>query len=156
MLEYIPTRQVHRRLTEGWEMVSKTPGDYAALMAPPKGWEQVSRDSDAMSCLYRNDAGKLMRLDGRRTHGAPKVKHEKCTLAGCDGQHWARGFCQKHYKRFRATGHPQFICKPGPKAHGECDFPKCRRKSTALGLCNRHYLRYRAAERRANELLEAA
>lgn len=147
MLEYIPVRQVRQRLSEGWQIVSQEEGDYAALMRVPAGWEPVFRNSGDMARHY---------VDGGKVRAVAKTRNTQCTLPDCDGKHHARGYCTKHYRRFKITGSPRFVCKPGPRAHGECDFPKCRRKSTALGMCNRHYLRYRAAEKRAFQCVEVA
>lgn len=143
MLEFIPSKQVPQRLTEGWQIVSRNRGDYAALMHAPDGWEAVGRNTGDMARHYLDDAGKVQRIK--------RGLYTTCTVAECNEKHHGIGYCQKHYRRFKVTGSPRFVCKPGPRAHGECDFPKCRRKSTALGLCNRHYLRYRAADRKLAE-----
>lgn len=144
MLEFIPSKQVPQRISEGWQIVSRNRGDYAALMHAPKGWEPVWRNTGDMAVHY-------LPLGSIKVQRIKRGLYTTCTMPGCDGRHQALGYCQKHYRRFKTTGSPQFVCKPGPKAHGECDFPKCRRKSVAKGLCNRHYLRYRAADRKLAE-----
>lgn len=156
-LEFIPSKSVAEYLSRGWSVASQEDGDYAALMCAPEGWEQVTRSSDrGVSMLYRDASGRLLRLDGKPTHGRTKIKHHKCTMPGCAELHHGLGFCQKHYKRAKHRGHPRLVCRPGPAPHGKCDMPSCSNKSVAHGLCNKHYLRYRQAEKRMNELLEAA
>ena len=78
MLEFIPSRQVPQRLSEGWQIASSKEGDYAALMDPPPGWlPQILR------------ASKKPRL---------------CSIEDCDGVHYAHSLCRKHYKRVRDNG----------------------------------------------------
>lgn len=60
-----------------------------------------------------------------------------CMNDECDGKHFARGFCRRHYQRW---------CKANPDAvgkHGKnpemCVSRGCDLKPTARGLCKRHY-----------------
>ena len=32
-----------------------------------------------------------------------------CSLPDCDGKHHARGWCQKHYQRWRTHGDPETV-----------------------------------------------
>jgi hypothetical protein len=32
-----------------------------------------------------------------------------CTVAECDVKHWAKGFCRKHYKRWRKNGTAELL-----------------------------------------------
>mgnify|MGYP003588338986 CR=1 FL=1 len=45
-----------------------------------------------------------------------------CSVEGCDGKHYARGYCRYHYNR-KMT----------------CDIPNCPDTHYARGLCKRHY-----------------
>ena len=129
MLEYIPTRQVHQRLTEGWEMVSKEPGDYAALMQAPQGWEPPLLDNTKP---YRT-----------------------CSMPGCDGVHKAGGYCVKHYGRFKRHGNPNIVL-PKAKPAGNCSEDGCQKPHKGNGLCHMHFQRAWKAKRRAFQCREAA
>lgn len=38
-----------------------------------------------------------------------------CSVTGCKNSHFGRGYCQKHYNRWRAHGDPNIVLKsPGP------------------------------------------
>jgi len=38
-----------------------------------------------------------------------------CYIDGCGNPIAAKGLCSKHYRRFRAHGSPDIVCKKGPK-----------------------------------------
>lgn len=78
MLEFIPSRQVSQRLSEGWKIFSYNEGDYAAVMYAPPGW--------------------LPRL--LRASKKPRL----CSIEDCGGVHYAHNLCRKHYKRVRDNG----------------------------------------------------
>jgi len=121
MLEFIPSRQVPQRLSEGWQIVSHNRGDYAALMHAPEGWEPVVVPTESISLLYRVD-GVFKRLDGKKP-----IKREGdrrvliCRLPDCDRKHYGAGFCRKHYHRLKKNGHPRIV-----RAAGRPKKIKCR------------------------------
>lgn len=39
----------------------------------------------------------------------------RCDVDDCEEKHEARGFCRKHYRRFRLTGDPHTVLKRGRK-----------------------------------------
>jgi hypothetical protein len=121
MLEYIPTRQVHQRLSEGWEMVSREPGDYAALMQAPEGWEPP-------------------RLDDTKPF-------RTCSIQNCDSKHYAHGYCDKHHKRVLRLGTPTLPCK----VKYECSEAGCHKQRRSRGLCEMHLSRVRRKEKSANK-----
>lgn len=57
-----------------------------------------------------------------------------CSIEGCGNRHFARGWCNKHYKRWRAHGDP--LWEPSPRV---CTVAGCDRVHRARGLCDRHY-----------------
>ena len=62
-----------------------------------------------------------------------KISKKKriCQVEGCENIHYGRGFCSKHYTKFRAKG----CFGLGTCEAGGCDAPIHGR-----GLCNRHYI----------------
>lgn len=34
------------------------------------------------------------------------VTERKCSIPGCDGERWSRGWCRRHYQRWRYHGSP--------------------------------------------------
>jgi len=52
--------------------------------------------------------------------GTQRVSAQVCAVEGCEGQHKARGYCHKHYQRWRKHGDPHIKSKPGSPA------PLCR------------------------------
>lgn len=63
-----------------------------------------------------------------------------CSVDGCDGKVLARGWCGKHYQRWRVHGDPFAPPRPpGPAARLSCSVEGCDGLSNARGLCGRHY-----------------
>lgn len=61
-----------------------------------------------------------------------------CSVDGCPAPHEARGYCNKHYLRWRKTGDPLAGARLLVNM-GECRVEECGRKSLARGLCRPHY-----------------
>lgn len=61
-----------------------------------------------------------------------------CSVVGCDDPHYARGFCSKHYQRWKsANGYPK-----GPRRQrGTCSIDGCEKPHNTDGLCHMHWLR---------------
>ena len=60
------------------------------------------------------------------------MTHDRCTIDGCERDHLARGWCQRHYNRWRTTGDPlrTLIAPPGEPmayflAHVDDDIDAC-------------------------------
>lgn len=130
MLEFIPTKQVLQRLSEGWEMVDHKPGCYTALMRAPEGWEPQLLDN--------------------------KKPFRTCSVKGCAGKHRARGFCTLHYDRFKRYGDPHTLLPKGRKLHVGCTEPGCQNVHRGHGLCHKHLQRAQKAAKCAFECAEAA
>ena len=59
-----------------------------------------------------------------------------CKVDGCNNQHEAKGYCNKHYKKWRRCGDPLF-----EKYVEYCTIPGCQEKHLANGHCIKHYTR---------------
>ncbi len=67
-----------------------------------------------------------------------------CFIDGCGRSHYARGWCEKHYKRWRTHDDPErvlLVIRPGP-IDGRCTVDQCQRPTHARGWCNKHYMRW--------------
>lgn len=65
-----------------------------------------------------------------------------CSVNPCDRQHYAKGFCGPHWRRWKKTG------DPGPaeiRGYGVevCSFTGCGRPHSCKGLCPSHYAQAR-------------
>ena len=69
---------------------------------------------------------------------------KKCSVIGCESPHLAKGFCVKHYCRFRKTGDPLGIKKyhRRPMAYHKCSVDGCEGQGRTRGLCPTHYQRF--------------
>jgi hypothetical protein len=56
-----------------------------------------------------------------------------CSVEGCEGKHEARGFCAKHYQRFKRS--PEFGAAP-------CSVSDCSSPTWSRGWCEAHYQRW--------------
>lgn len=71
-----------------------------------------------------------------------------CTIDDCTNVHYARGWCMKHYTRWRSHGDPtivkrrlqDYVVKPRPC----CAVDGCDLIVHGLGYCNRHYRRLKS------------
>jgi len=71
------------------------------------------------------------------------VRERICSAEGCEAAARARGLCNMHYCRARASGllipqprKPARLAAPGQRA---CSVPECGRPHLARGLCTTHY-----------------
>lgn len=82
-----------------------------------------------------------------------RVKREKapCSIDGCEGVTYARGWCAKHYARWLRHGDPQVALPPGVAAgtksplHQRCAVDGCSHLGPYVkGYCGAHYGRLKA------------
>lgn len=62
-----------------------------------------------------------------------------CTIDGCGQAHRARGWCAKHWTRWRTHGDPTVTLYPGK---GQCAVADCTARATARDWCATHYTRW--------------
>lgn len=63
-----------------------------------------------------------------------------CNIENCSNKIAARGWCWKHYARWRKHGDPLYVLKPKERP---CDVSGCEDFAKSRGLCTRHYLKFR-------------
>lgn len=57
-----------------------------------------------------------------------------CTITGCKGNHYGKGYCVMHYKRFIRHGDPLYV-----RPVKLCGVDGRGKNHLALGFCGRHY-----------------
>lgn len=62
----------------------------------------------------------------------------RCSIAGCDGMHEARGWCGKHYQRWRHTGDPLAPDRRGKHMAGRCREQNPAWKGDDIGYLSLH------------------
>lgn len=62
-----------------------------------------------------------------------------CSVPKCEGKHYGRGMCWKHYLRMRRHGTTDLLVRP-PE---QCSVQACEEKPYGNGLCNKHWQRVR-------------
>lgn len=75
------------------------------------------------------------------------MAEKTCSVDGCENEltgKTARGFCNKHYHRFRKYGNPLHEVNEIKKKHPEfCSVEGCTGKYNSKGFCIKHYERFR-------------
>lgn len=73
-----------------------------------------------------------------------------CSVEGCEGDHEARGLCNRHYHSLRRYGDPLFSVLPPRRS--TCSVDGCTSKHSAKGLCVSHYSMERNSSRRTGPI----
>ena len=66
-----------------------------------------------------------------------------CSLAHCSKPARARGWCNRHYKRWRRHGDPRQLLQRQRPQPPVCTLAGCDRKPHARGWCHKHWERWR-------------
>ena len=74
-----------------------------------------------------------------------------CSVPDCEERHRAKGFCGKHYQRWKRYGDPLERRRPAPAtemssasgSQNACSVDGCDRLKYGRGLCNMHWQRWR-------------
>ena len=73
----------------------------------------------------------------------PRAEAE-CSVVGCEKLAVTRGFCPKHYQRWRRNGDPGPAGRLPRAADHECPIEGCDKPQFAQGLCKNHYQQMRS------------
>ena len=64
-----------------------------------------------------------------------------CSIDGCERDVKAKGYCNKHYRRFNKYGNPLYTVIN--RDHDDiCSIEGCEGKHLSKGFCNKHYQRF--------------
>lgn len=63
-----------------------------------------------------------------------------CQVTGCDTQPVARGWCEKHYRRWKKHGDPLMTLRT--ERDGPCSVEDCEEPPKARGYCKKHHDRF--------------
>ncbi len=66
-----------------------------------------------------------------------------CSVNECDGPVVARGWCTKHYCRWKSSGDPLIVRKRQPGPVKACSIGGCEKRVFGHGWCSMHYARWR-------------
>ena len=67
-----------------------------------------------------------------------------CSIEGCDGPRYVRGWCSAHYVRWRLTGGTGSVEVARRRGGRACSVDGCERRHQAQGWCQMHYQRWLA------------
>lgn len=75
----------------------------------------------------------------------PNPVRRPCSVEGCESTATTRGWCPKHYTRWKATGDPLAKKRVGrpPGIRRPCAISECGGVAVTRGLCPKHYARRR-------------
>jgi hypothetical protein len=66
------------------------------------------------------------------------VKIDGCSVEGCEGDHFGKGYCNLHYNRMRRSGTTDLVLTRKTRL---CEIDGCDRKHFSSGCCEMHYRR---------------
>lgn len=66
-----------------------------------------------------------------------------CSVNGCLNKSACRGFCHKHYWRFKKYGDPNITTRPRYVGQVKCKIEGCGKPARTQFMCNTHYDRFR-------------
>lgn len=70
------------------------------------------------------------------------MTRKQCSIDGCGRDHFARGWCQRHYQRWTRTGDPQADRPIRNYGQRKCAVPNCNRRHDQNGYCMAHRRRW--------------
>lgn len=73
--------------------------------------------------------------------GEIDVANSTCKENGCVAPHLARGWCSKHYKRWRKHGDPAYVRPLSDDSSSLCTVVDCNANARKAGLCGAHHHR---------------
>lgn len=70
-------------------------------------------------------------------------KRKACSVEGCETPAVARGWCNRHYQRWRSKGDPGPASNAPSPGDLPCTIDGCEAPQRSLGYCSKHYIRHR-------------
>lgn len=68
---------------------------------------------------------------------------EPCQVEGCEKPSNAKGYCGKHYVRWRKYGDPTYRKRKTPECEKECIIEGCDRPRRSRGYCANHWKKWK-------------
>jgi hypothetical protein len=101
----------------------------------------MKEERDGTSCVV---AAEHYSADGDANH-VGLCPRRPCTVGGCAAVSRARGYCSKHYERWRKHGDTSVVARPRPpsRVRRPCSIARCSKPAKARGWCAMHYRRWR-------------
>ena len=65
---------------------------------------------------------------------------KQCSVESCNSVAWCRGWCSKHYSRWKRYGEPETT---KTKVRGLCSIQDCGKPHAGKGFCGKHLRRFR-------------
>ena len=65
-----------------------------------------------------------------------------CEVKNCGGKHCARGYCQKHYYRYKQYGNPLGSREDFKNKGKKCKIEICENDATRKEMCDKHYRKF--------------
>lgn len=73
----------------------------------------------------------------------PQPPAPECSIDGCDAPARTRGWCTRHYYRWKRHGDPLAVTVREPIPLVPCSVDGCDRTAQTKGWCSMHYARWR-------------
>lgn len=74
--------------------------------------------------------------------GVDEMAHRTCSIEGCPSPVYCRGWCERHYTRWRRHGDPTtylYTNEPAVRPAKGCNVEGCSTHAATLGLCVKHF-----------------
>jgi len=116
----------------------------ASLLAiyAKKAWTKKNIGANIISRQEASWGEQLSPLPRTDKYNGDKVVSMKiCKVENCNSKHYALGYCNKHWRRFKNHGDPLFLVNPVVYDSDICKIEGCNKKRTSKGYCQTHYNR---------------
>lgn len=108
--------------------------------AESSGFHGIIKTAPKSACNTRRG---LTRSSGTSREGLPAMVPKTCSIADCEQASRARGYCHKHWKRWRKHGDPSVVLVSSKPKYVGCAVVGCETKHHAHGYCSTHATRYK-------------
>lgn len=110
--------------------------------------KNIERKLTSKEVIHHKNGDKLdnrienLEITNHSKHASQHHPKRFCEVFNCKLPREGKGFCSKHYQRFRKHGNPEKLVNY-LNYGSNCYYKKCDRKATHKGFCELHYKRYK-------------